>query len=131
MHVRIMLFAALLLASACHDDQPVGKSLEAMRIEREVARRVAIAEKDIKARQARLHTIRVVGFVLLAGGAVAGLLWVRQSRFPNIPPIVSRPAQWIDHHPPGEGRVLDLAAGHPPIPSVRGPLSQPPDTTHP
>jgi hypothetical protein len=109
-----ILIVALLMVGGCRDGQPADKSAEEARIETEVARRTKAVETELKIRQHRLHTIRVVGFILLAGGAVAGLLWVRQSRFPNLPSTHARPVLWSDHHPPGEGRVIDLAAGNPP-----------------
>jgi hypothetical protein len=122
-----ILIVALLMVGGCRDDQPADRPAEEARIEKEVARRTQVVETELKIRQHRLHTIRVVGFILLAGGAVAGLLWVRQSRFPNLPSTLARPALWSDHHPPGEGRVIDLAAGNPPahrVPPVPNPPPQ-------
>ena len=129
---RILLLAALLMLGACREDQSANqsaRSAEEARIQKEVARRVEVVENDLKTRQVRLHTIRLLGFILLAGGAVAGLLWVRQARFPNTPvrPATRHPVlpEWSDHYQPGSGRVIDPLSGdrpdehhphHPPKP---------------
>ena len=66
----IAILIAVLL-SGCHKDQPGGKapkSVEEQRIEKEVVRRVEMAGTAAKARQSTLHTVRMVGFLLLAGG---------------------------------------------------------------
>src|SRR6478609_7535357 len=79
-----ILLATLLLLAGCHDDTPStksSKSAETARIEKEVAKRVEAAKLESTVRTSRLHTVRVVGFTVLAGGAVAGLLWVRRPQF--------------------------------------------------
>lgn len=130
---KIILLAALLMVSACRDEQVPDKSAEEARIQKEVTRRVGIVETELetefKTRQTTLRTLRTIGFILLAGGAVAGLVWVRQSRFPNTPvrPATRHPVlpEWSDHYQPGSGRVIDPFSGdrpddshshHPPKP---------------
>jgi hypothetical protein len=108
-----LLIAALFLMSSCRDDPPSNKATEEARIQTEVARRVKVVESDLKIRQHRLRTIRIVGFVVLLGGAVTGLVWVRRPRLTFNPSSLPRPKNWTDHHPPGEGRVIDLTAGSP------------------
>jgi hypothetical protein len=111
----IILLAALLMVSACHDEQDPDKSAEEARIEKEVTRRVGIVETELKTRQTTLRTLRTIGFILLAGGAVAGLVRVRQSRFPNtlVRPATRHPVlpEWSDHYQPGPGRVIDPLSG--------------------
>ena len=108
----IALIIAVLL-SGCQKDQSGGnstQSAEEQRIEKEVVRRVEIAGTVAKARQATLHTIRLVGFLLLAGGAVAALLWIRQPRsaMRDFGTPSPRPLPWADHDPPKTGRVIDF-----------------------
>lgn len=107
------LIAALLFMNSCRDDPPSSKATEAARIETEVVRRVKIVENDLQIRQHRLRTIRIVGFVLLLGGAVCGLIWVQRPRLMFNPSSLPRTTNWTDHHPPREGRVIDLTAGNP------------------
>lgn len=118
-----ILLAVLLMLAACRDDPPPNNIAEAARIEKEVARRVEAARLESSVRLSRLRTIRVVGFILLAGGAVAGLLWVRRTRFPNTTPQFgtqqARLPLWQDHYPPSEGRVIDPSTGIPAVPSAK------------
>ena len=114
----IAMLIAVMLAG-CHNDQSAGKSAksaEEQRIEKEVVRRVELAGTAAKARQSTLHTVRLVGFLLLAGGSVAALVWLRQprSRMPDPGTRTFHPPQWQDHHPPRTGRVIDFGpAGTP------------------
>ena len=88
--MRLPLFLTILLIlllAGCNDDTPAtpsSKAAEAARIEREVARRVSAARLESAVRTSRLRTIRVVGFIVLAGGAVVGLVWLRSRRFPDL-----------------------------------------------
>lgn len=50
-------------------DEATPSKAEQARIEKEVAAQVAVAKEDMKIQKSRLKTIRVVGFILLAGGA--------------------------------------------------------------
>ncbi len=51
-------------------DEATPSKAEQARIEKEVAAQVAVAKEDMKIQKSRLKTIRVVGFILLAGGAL-------------------------------------------------------------
>lgn len=100
-----LLLMALLLVTSCNEDSPSSnssKTAEAAKIEKEVAIRVNSARLEAAARDNLLHTFRVVGFILLAGGAVAGLMWVQRPpppegqspvvRFPETQPaLMSEP----------------------------------------
>ena len=115
---RPIVFAAVLMLAGCEDDQ-AAKAAESARIEREVARRVAVARKELARRESRWHAIRIMGFVVLTAGAVAGLMWSRQPRFPKqtrntIAPLKARPPIWTDHQPHRSGRVIDLQQATPP-----------------
>ena len=111
MRHRTLLVAATLLLAGCRDDTASSsKSAEAARIEKEVKRRVEVVERDLKVRQTRLHTIRVTGFILLAGGSLALLVWLQHRRgiqplhLPeNLPPVT----RWRDHYPVPPARVMD------------------------
>ena len=119
--MRLPILLALMLAlPGCNEDEDKSASTsksskvaETARIEKMVARRVEAAKLESTVRTSRLHTIRIVGFTVLAGGAVAGLLWVRRPQFQGLPTSVAqiqrpRPALWNDHHPPRTGRVIDF-----------------------
>ena len=89
-----ILLAILLLLAGCHEDPSTStKSAEEARIQKEVARRVEAARLEATVRTNRLQTIRMVGFIVLAGGAVGGLLWVRQRHLPASLSQVSRASQ--------------------------------------
>jgi hypothetical protein len=83
----LILLAALLLVAGCDDDKSASKSktAEAARIEREVKRRVDAAGIETAAAENRLRTIRVIGFIVLAGGAAAALLKLRHPAFSYSP----------------------------------------------
>jgi hypothetical protein len=109
----ISILLVTFLLPCCRDDETSAKSsksAEAARIEREVKRRVEVVEKDLKVRQTRLHTIRVIGFIVLAGGSVT--LFVRLQRQRGVLPVhlpESLPpvSQWRDHYPVPESRIID------------------------
>ena len=134
MHWAIVFLAAIFLLLTCHDDEQAAKAAKAAeeaRIEREVARRVEVARKGMAERDALLHTVTLTGFIVMAGGAVAGFLWVRQHRIaaPVIPAnravqdiqagyIIQQPRpQRVNYQAPRAGRVLDLrpAVSSPPV----------------
>ena len=102
------------------------KAAEAARIEREVSHRVKQAGIESTERQTRMRTWRTLGFIVLTGGAVAGLLWVRNPSSPALPgrsvlsQAIRRPL-WSDQPPPRAGRVIDLNPGAfpPPHPACR------------
>ena len=107
------LILALLVLGGCRDDRSAkgsSKASEAARIEHEVERRVGIIERELKLRQARLHTIRVAGFILLSGGAVALLVWCHRSRGLSpfrTPERLLPVARWLDHYPVAGNRIID------------------------
>jgi hypothetical protein len=119
--MRLTFILGFLLLSGCNDATPAtqsSKAAEAARIEREVARRVEAARLDSAVRINRLRTIRVLGFIVLTGGALSGLLWLRNRDYPGHPAPRTlrsgpRPPLWDDHYPSGNGRVIDLPAGPP------------------
>ena len=124
-----ILLALMLALSGCHKDkssiQPPWPG-ETARMEKEVARRVEAAKLESTVRTSRFHTIRVIGFIVLAGGAVAGLCWIRQPQSSVRPPSVAQiqgalPALWNDHQPPRAGRVIDF----PPVTAARQQARQP------
>ena len=126
-----ILLALMLALFGCHKDksfiqQPMPG--ESVRVEKEVARRVEAAKLESTVRTSRFHTIRVIGFIVLAGGAVAGLCWIRQPQSSVRPTSVAQiqgalPPLWNDHQPPRAGRVIDF----PPVTvsAVRQPARQP------
>jgi hypothetical protein len=116
----------LVLMTGCREDSGKGSSSEAARIEREVSQRVKQAGIESTERQTRMRTWRTLGFIVLTGGAVAGLLWVRNPNSPALPgrsvlsQAIRRPL-WSDQPPPRAGRVIDLnpSAFPPPHPARR------------
>jgi len=124
MYRRTMLLASLLMLGGCREDPPANKSskssqaAEAARIEKEVVQRVAVVEQDLKVRQTRLHTYRTLGFIVLAGGAVGGLIWLQRHRSSNPAQSHERPLQltrWWDHYTVPSTRVLELPPAAPTI----------------
>jgi hypothetical protein len=113
-----ILFLILLTLPGCNDDTPgtrFKKTADAARIEKEVTRRVEAAKLDASVRKSRLQTIRLISFVVLAGGAVGGLVWLRQSRAsgqssPGSLLPQNHPPLWTDHYPTHPGRVIDFPA---------------------
>lgn len=115
--MRYSILLALLLAlPGCKEDRSAtkpSKAAEATRIEKEVARRVEAAKLESTVRTSRLQTIRLVGLVVLAGGAVGGLVWLRQSRLTPQPPqqLLNQGGELplrTDHYPLRSGRVIDF-----------------------
>jgi hypothetical protein len=117
----LILFLMLLTITGCNDDTPASrskKSADAARIEKEVTRRVEAAKLDASVRKSRLQTIRLISFVVLAGGAAGGLVWLRQSPMSGQSSPGSRlpqnhPPLWTEHYPPHPGRVIEF----PPTPA--------------
>ena len=125
---RTILLAAVLLLCGCPKDESATKpsKAEQARIEKEVATRVAAAKEDMKVQKDRLKTIRVVGFILLAGGALGGLIWLQRNRAYVPPQPGERNLQmptWLDHFTLPSTRVLDLPQ-HPSHPSLTSPAPQ-------
>jgi len=122
----ILLMAILLCLGGCKGStwgsgQSKQAEIEARQKAEAVARqKVEQAARESNERRDRLHTLRIVAFVVLAGGAVAVIAWARQPAprpvFDNLPGRtppeqrpVSQPILMNDStHPRGEGRVIDL-----------------------
>lgn len=121
MKCHFILLIALLTLTGCRDEEAAAraaKAAEEARIAREVARRVDLEHQVSVDRKPLLHTIRVVGFVVLAGGAVSGLVWLRQPRGSihagsNTSNYQTLPPQANDHYPVNPGRVLELPTPSP------------------
>jgi len=119
---RTLMLAALLLLCGCPKDESDSKPsrAEQARIEKEVATRVAVAKEEMKVEKSRLKTIRLVGFILLAGGALCGLVWLQRNHSYFPPQPQERHLQmpsWRDYWAIPSTRVLDL-----PQPAQRAPL---------
>ncbi len=131
MYRRTMLLAVLLMLGGCREDPPdpgqsskSSQAAEAARIEKEVVQRVAVVEQDLKVRQTRLHTYRTLGFIVLAGGAVGGLIWLQHHRSSNPAQSHERPLQltrWWDHYTVPSTRVLELP---PAAPTIAPPIAR-------
>lgn len=125
------LLAVLLMPGGCRDDpsdpgqsSKSSQAAEAARIEKEVVQRVAVVEQDLKVRQTRLHTYRTLGFIVLAGGAVGGLIWLQRHRSSNPAQSQERPLQltrWWDHYTVPSTRVLELP---PAAPTIAPPIAR-------
>ena len=140
MQYAIVFFVTMFVICTCHSDERAARAAkvaEEVRIEREVQRRVEVARREMAERDALLHKVSLIGFIVLTGGAVAGFLWVRRPRSaapvaPVMPAnravqnsqagdITQRPRpQWVNYHAPRAGRVIDL---RPVVPSR--PVGQP------
>ena len=114
MRKAIVLLIVALLLPGCREER---KSPAADKIEKEVARRVEVAKKElrIEERSRRLKTIRIVGFVFLCSGATACLIWLGRPRpsdpYARVGPSrIIPPPQWRDLRPLRKGRVLDLGS---------------------
>ncbi|MEO8613777.1 MAG: hypothetical protein ABI600_01440 [Luteolibacter sp.] len=116
-----ILIVVLIILTGCRDDETAAsrkKSAEIERFDQELTGRVETERLELSERKIRLHTFRVVGFIVLTGGAVSGLIWLRQQRVSN--PVGNRasnyqtpPTQANDHYPVPPGRVLDLRTSLP------------------
>jgi hypothetical protein len=122
----ILLMAILLCLGGCNGStwgtgQSKQSEIEARQKAEAVARqKVEQAARESNERRDRLHTLRIVAFVVLAGGAVAVIAWASQPAprpvFDSLPvrPLpeqrpVSQPLLLNDStRPRGEGRVIDL-----------------------
>ncbi len=100
----LLSFVCFMLA-ACQEDQ---KSAEEARIEREVARRIAAERRQSEIRAERLRTLRIVGFLVLSGGALGTIIWCGWPRDAPGGPAAGGPSSQILRHPPRGGRVIDL-----------------------
>ena len=85
------------------------------RVELEVAQKLAVQvaaiEKKTNARLTELRTVRIVGFILLAGGSLGSLIWLQRNRSYIPPEPGERDLQmptWLDHFTRPLTRVLDL-----------------------
>jgi len=139
MHWAIIAAVALFMLFTCQDNErsAKAKAAEEARIEREVARRVEVARKEMAERDALFHTVSWIVLVVLTCGGVAKFIWFRQPRFTSpVMPVIpvmpttravqySPPAyviqqprpQRVDYQAPRAGRVLDLrpAVSSPPV----------------
>ena len=149
-HVLFLLAVGFVIMGGCHDEGASGpaRSAEEERIEREVKKRVEVAEKEsgIQARRDQLRTIRVAGFITLTIGSVAALMW-RQRPLSPVNPLVgagtqsAQPVRWNDSGDQAPrssiwrkrrvartGRVIDMTD---PKPSAASPDPRPPPTSLP
>ena len=119
---RWLLLALLALPpTGCKEEgKPPGKPAEEVRIEREVERRVAADRQRAEARDQRLRTLRIVGFMVLSGGALGTLIWcgwprdTASGRSPSDLFAVGRTGRVIRQSLRG-GRVIDTRSSpHPP-----------------
>jgi len=105
-------------------DQRVEREV-ARRVEAEVAAKADALEQKYRVRQAQLRTIRAVGFILLAGGALGGLIWLQRNHAHVPPQPGERNLQmptWLDHFALRPNRVLDLPPHQlPPSPASPAP----------
>jgi len=144
MHWIIIAAVALFLLFTCQDSDRSARAAEKARIERiekdanqrverevaqrveaEVAAKVDALEQKYGARRAELKTIRAVGFILLAGGALGGLIWLQRNHAYIPPQPGERNLQmptWLDHFTLPSTRVLDLPPHQlPPSPASPAP----------
>ena len=138
MQWAVVFVIAVFLLITCQDDKRSTRAAQEARIEREVKQRVerevaaktAAIEEKYGVRKAQLRTIRVVGFILLAGGALGGLIRLQRHR-PAIPLQSGerqlRTPAWRDHHPVPTTRVLDLQPGPSPASIIPPATPAPPE----
>jgi len=123
----ILLVLILLLNSCLEDESGSAKSAEAKKFEKAVAQRVEkeveVIKTDLKVWQTRMHTIRMVGFIVLTGGAVGSLIWLQRNHSynpgqePERQLQIARP-RWWDHYAPRAGRILELQPQAPQLPQA-------------
>ena len=114
MRANAILFALVLLLPACHDDE--GNAVEKAKIDREVARQIEIARKDLLTRQSVIRTCCAIGFAILTGGSIAGLIWLHCQRTALNTASRERNrllSAWPDTPAGQPQRVLDLPANPP------------------
>jgi len=121
----------LMLPTGCGDPSSTARSKQA---ETEARQQAEQARRESEERRDRLHTLRIVAFVALAGGAVAVIAWAGQAaprsvfdrlarplpeqRPANLPRLTNDPAR-----PRGEGRIIELP------PQLRSPGAAQPAAT--
>ena len=110
----IILAALLLIVASCRKDD--AKPVVSSKVEREVERRMAVVKSDQILRQSQLRTYRIIGFIVLTGGSVAGIVWIQSQRAPVSfaarPRPLQRPSE-SDHHATHSTRVLDITPCNP------------------
>ncbi|MEO5714654.1 MAG: hypothetical protein ABIT37_14300 [Luteolibacter sp.] len=115
MNRHAIVLVLLLILTGCRGNKSsikIPASVEAARIEREVVKRVDAERLATSERKDRLHTIRVVGLIVLTGGAVTGLLWLQRQRAPISSLNRERQLQLplgTDHQATPPTRVFDIA----------------------
>ena len=134
MQWAIAIAVALFLFFTCQDNERSAREARAARearmekdvarrVKQEVARKTEELEQKYSIRQAELRTVRAVGFILLAGGALGGLIWLQRNHAYTPPQPGERNVQmpiWRDHYSLPSTRVIDL----PPHPPITSPASQ-------
>jgi hypothetical protein len=115
---KIILILSLLILNGCQEDKSSASTSKSKYNEAEVKRRVEIIEDDLKIRQTKLHTIRIIGLIVLAGGSVGLLVWLQRGRgihsiqtLNNPPPLT----HWQDHYQVPDTRVIDIQPPEPVI----------------
>ena len=106
----VLLFTMLLLMAGCGGGK--SSSAKTARQQDEAARLERMAAMQSEERKSRLHTLRILGFAALSGGAVLTLIWAGKSRpssgvftSPQSRPVI----HWQDHVPPRQtGRIIDM-----------------------
>jgi hypothetical protein len=129
----IFLFVLLMLLTGCREEKNVVIDKQAEIVARQQAELRARQQAEEAQRQAderrdRLHTLRIVAFVALAGGAVAALAWTSrpapQSIFESTPGLGQRLTPVTGYSAPRRpGRIIDLPPVNPPT-GAGTPVSQ-------